>query len=189
MHHLLPSPHSVPHPCVPRPRARRAAAFRGVSANIGEHWGRTHAHALRCQLWQLPGSQTVPSLLPHRWNCGRSRVQIAATVAGAARTSSPSMSGRFGGLGEQEPIQERRRSLRRQRRDPEQPELASAQPPTNSAGPVLRAGFTEVLVTGMLIEVDQRQAGRWRRREARRARAVGRAENDEQEDRRSAPLR
>ena len=27
----------------------------------------------------------------------------------------------------------------------------SAQPPTNSAGPVLRAGFTEVLVTGMLI--------------------------------------
>ena len=28
---------------------------------------------------------------------------------------------------------------------------SSAQPPTNSAGPVLRAGFTEVLVTGMLI--------------------------------------
>ena len=28
---------------------------------------------------------------------------------------------------------------------------ASAQPPTKSAGPVLRAGFTEVLVTGMLI--------------------------------------
>ena len=27
---------------------------------------------------------------------------------------------------------------------------ASAQPPTNSAGPVLRAGFTDVLVTGML---------------------------------------
>src|SRR6266702_3815827 len=27
---------------------------------------------------------------------------------------------------------------------------ASAQPPTNRAGPVLRAGFTEVLVTGML---------------------------------------
>src|SRR5215469_12815542 len=29
---------------------------------------------------------------------------------------------------------------------------ASAQPPTNNAGPVLRAGFTEVLVTGMLIK-------------------------------------
>ena len=28
---------------------------------------------------------------------------------------------------------------------------SSAQPPTKSAGPVLRAGFTEVLVTGMLI--------------------------------------
>ncbi len=28
---------------------------------------------------------------------------------------------------------------------------ANAQPPTISAGPVLRAGFTEVLVTGMLI--------------------------------------
>src|SRR5262249_59915048 len=28
----------------------------------------------------------------------------------------------------------------------------TAQPPTNSAGPVLRAGFTEVLVTGMLIK-------------------------------------
>jgi hypothetical protein len=28
---------------------------------------------------------------------------------------------------------------------------STAQPPTNSAGPVLRAGFTEVLVTGMLI--------------------------------------
>ena len=26
-----------------------------------------------------------------------------------------------------------------------------AQPPTNSAGPVLRAGLTEVFVTGMLI--------------------------------------
>jgi hypothetical protein len=26
-----------------------------------------------------------------------------------------------------------------------------AQPPANSAGPVLRAGFTDVLVTGMLI--------------------------------------
>src|SRR6185437_5353160 len=29
---------------------------------------------------------------------------------------------------------------------------ASAQPPTKSAGPVLRAGFTDVLVTGMLIK-------------------------------------
>ena len=28
---------------------------------------------------------------------------------------------------------------------------ATAQPPTKSAGPVLRAGFTEVLVIGMLI--------------------------------------
>ena len=28
---------------------------------------------------------------------------------------------------------------------------ARAQPPTSKAGPVLRAGFTEVLVTGMLI--------------------------------------
>ena len=28
---------------------------------------------------------------------------------------------------------------------------ATAQPPTNKAGPVLRAGLTEVLVTGMLI--------------------------------------
>ena len=28
---------------------------------------------------------------------------------------------------------------------------ASAQSPTKSAGPVLRAGFTEVLVTGMLM--------------------------------------
>ena len=29
---------------------------------------------------------------------------------------------------------------------------AIAQPPTINAGPVLRAGFTEVLVTGMLIK-------------------------------------
>ena len=29
---------------------------------------------------------------------------------------------------------------------------ASAQPPTNTATPVLRAGFTEVFVTGMLIK-------------------------------------
>jgi len=29
---------------------------------------------------------------------------------------------------------------------------ASAQPPTNSAGPVLRAGFTDVFVTGMLTK-------------------------------------
>jgi len=28
----------------------------------------------------------------------------------------------------------------------------SAHPPTNTAGPVLRAGFTDVLVTGMLIK-------------------------------------
>ena len=37
------------------------------------------------------------------------------------------------------------------RREPEQPELPSAQPPTKIAGPVLRAGFTDVLVTGMLM--------------------------------------
>ena len=36
------------------------------------------------------------------------------------------------------------------RRHPEQPQLPIyAQPPTNSAGPVLRAGFTDVFVTGM----------------------------------------
>ena len=47
---------------------------------------------------------------------------------------------------------------------------ASAQPPTNSAGPVLRAGLTEVFVTGMPIEVDQREAEADReRREAGRA--------------------
>ena len=49
---------------------------------------------------------------------------------------------------------------------------ASAQPPTMSAGPVLRAGFTEVLVTGMLmrwISVSAQADGD--RREARRARA------------------
>src|SRR4051812_24268098 len=36
-----------------------------------------------------------------------------------------------------------------QRRDPEQPELRQRQPPTNKAGPVERAGLTEVLVIGM----------------------------------------
>ena len=49
---------------------------------------------------------------------------------------------------------------------------SSAQPPTNSAGPVLRAGFTEVLVTGMLtrwMSVSAEADGE--RREARPARA------------------
>ena len=59
---------------------------------------------------------------------------------------------------------------------------ASAQPPTKSAGPVLRAGFTDVFVTGMLIRwisvrpspiaIGAKPAG---------ARAVGRAEDDDQE--------
>ncbi len=59
---------------------------------------------------------------------------------------------------------------------------ASAQPPTNSAGPVLRAGFTEVLVTGMLIRwmsvsaspiaIGAKPAG---------ARPMRRAHDDEQE--------
>ena len=59
---------------------------------------------------------------------------------------------------------------------------ASAQPPTNSATPVLRAGFTEVLVTGMLIRwirVSAEADGD--RREALRRALVGRAEDDEQE--------
>ena len=43
----------------------------------------------------------------------------------------------------------RRQPATQQRRHDEQPELLSAQPPTNTAGPRLRAGFTEVLVTGM----------------------------------------
>jgi hypothetical protein len=38
-----------------------------------------------------------------------------------------------------------------QGRHPQQPELANRPAPTNSAGPVLRAGFNEVLVTGMLM--------------------------------------
>jgi methyl-accepting chemotaxis protein len=37
------------------------------------------------------------------------------------------------------------------RRQPEQPQLLQRPAPANRAGPVLRAGFTEVLVTGMLI--------------------------------------
>ena len=37
------------------------------------------------------------------------------------------------------------------RRDPEQPKLLHRPSPTNTATPVLRAGFTDVLVTGMLI--------------------------------------
>jgi hypothetical protein len=35
----------------------------------------------------------------------------------------------------------------------------TAHPPTNSAGPVLRAGFTDVLVTGMLIRWTSTFAG------------------------------
>src|SRR5215203_7470085 len=34
---------------------------------------------------------------------------------------------------------------------------ASAHPPANRAGPVLRAGFTEVFVTGIETKVDQGQ--------------------------------
>ena len=45
-----------------------------------------------------------------------------------------------------------RRAARRRSAPPRTARAAAiAQPPTNSAGPVLRAGFTEVLVTGMLI--------------------------------------
>ena len=36
-----------------------------------------------------------------------------------------------------------------QQRDPEKPQLRTAQPPTKIAGPVLRAGLTDRLVTGM----------------------------------------
>lgn len=47
---------------------------------------------------------------------------------------------------------------------------SSAQPPTNSAGPVERAGLTEVLVTGMLtVDQRQRQADRNRGEAGRRA--------------------
>ena len=58
----------------------------------------------------------------------------------------------------------------------------SAMPPTSSAGPVLRAGFTDVLVTGMLIEVDQGQPKADRNWSEPDGRArIGRAEDDEQE--------
>jgi hypothetical protein len=57
------------------------------------------------------------------------------------------------------------------RRHPEQPQLAERQPPANTATPVLRAGLTEVLVTGMLIRVDQRQ----RQTDGERPEACGRA--------------
>ena len=66
---------------------------------------------------------------------------------------------------------------------------ASAQPPTKIAGPVLRAGFTEVLVTGMLIRwirVSPRPmaigAKPWRRP------LVGGPENDHQEHERQHHL-
>ena len=59
---------------------------------------------------------------------------------------------------------------------------ASAQPPTNSAGASERAGFTEVLVTGMLIRwmsVSVEADGQ--RREARGRAPVRHPVDDEQE--------
>ena len=56
----------------------------------------------------------------------------------------------------------------------------SAHPPTISAGPVLRAGFTEVLVTGILIKVDQSQDEAYRNRsESCRHATIGRAHDHE----------
>ena len=58
----------------------------------------------------------------------------------------------------------------------------SAQPPTKIAGPVLRAGFTDVLVTGMLtrwISVSARPIGM--PGEAGRRALVRRAEDHDQE--------
>ena len=58
----------------------------------------------------------------------------------------------------------------------------SASPPTTNAGPVLRAGFTEVLVTGMLIRwmsVSAEADGDWRK--AGWCALVGRSEDDDQE--------
>jgi hypothetical protein len=53
------------------------------------------------------------------------------------------------GLRVQHPVQARRHRPADQRRDYEQPYLARAVPPTMSAGPRLRAGFTEVPVMGI----------------------------------------
>ena len=59
---------------------------------------------------------------------------------------------------------------------------ATAQPPTITAGPVLRAGFTEVLVTGMLIRwMSVRHRPMAIGRKARRGPRVGGAENHDQE--------
>lgn len=60
-------------------------------------------------------------------------------------------------------------------------DCAKARSPTNTATPVLRAGFTEVLVTGMLIGMDEGQRrtdGDWT--EPLRCPAVGRAEDHDQ---------
>ena len=64
----------------------------------------------------------------------------------------------------------------------------SAQPPTNNAGPILRAGLTEVFVTGNPDEMDQgqRQADGDARELRVRARVAGcehRENEQESEDR------
>ena len=62
--------------------------------------------------------------------------------------------------------------------------------PTNSAGPVLRAGFTDKLVTGMPIEVDQGEAQTdGDRRESLGCVAVRGAQDNHQEEKRQDELR
>jgi len=54
-------------------------------------------------------------------------------------------------------VQHASRSAAEDWSDPKQPELADSQPPTKRAGPVERAGLTEVFVTGMLTRWIKRQ--------------------------------
>ena len=138
---------------------RRAGAPSRVFRRAGGAAGRCTAVAATA-LAHFPvrlGGRDARALAAHVEPQAARRMRLGATVPQRARrlrrcsrSDRPRGAGHLGrGLFAEPPIDDRTRGASEQRRDPEQPELLIAQPPTNSAGPVLRAGLTDVLVTGI----------------------------------------
>ena len=131
----------------------------------------------------------------HLRAAGRPRCRAAGTLAGAApahpvaaRPRQPSVASGSGAARASRPRGTRRSrppiAAPDQGSEPEHPQLAECVAPANRAGPVERAGFTEVLLTGMLtrwIRVSD-EADRERREALGRA-GVGGAEDHVEEDR------
>jgi len=65
----------------------------------------------------------------------------------------------------------------------------SAQPPTNTAGPVLRAGFTERLVTGIPIKYERESESNGDGSKSGRCPLICRTHNDKEEGKRQHHLR